>query len=496
MKKYKYILNFIILAVMIFSSTACEDVLETTPPGEFAPGNVLNNEEGITALLYSAYTFYNMQQGYKNEINMHEVSSDMAFNTGGGENRTLSLFINFTWDPSVGWLNQMWVQRYNSIRDANIVLDNIDNVADIEEDTRAMLIAEARYLRAAAYASLYNMFGRVPLMTSSLDGPKARATDDEMKSFIETELTEIVADLPNPGSELQYGRATKGHALGILTKHYLNTKNWGKVIETVDDIDALNYYRLFPDFEGLFRVENEPDKNPSNKEMMVAWPQINEVPYGNNFMNGATPPGFIRSDQVPGFLWTSAMANWATQYRLRDDFVNTFDTDNDDRFKLIIYNYYNANGDLIDLTTTPDNMRNLKYYDNNALANFGGVDYPIVRYADILLSHAEALNEINGPTQEGLDLINLVRARAKLDPITLSDASSKEVLRDMILDERGWEFVSEGKRREDLVRHGKYISRAQDRGIASAANHHVLYPIPQAEMNANLLLEGDQNPGY
>src|SRR5690606_4618917 len=103
-----------------------------------------------------------------------------------------------------------------------------------------------------------------------------------------------------------------------------------------------------------------------------------------------------------------------------------------------------------------------------------------IRYADILLSRAEALNELSGPTEEAIALINAVRQRANVSLLTLESYPSKEELRTFLLAERGREFYSEGLRREDLIRHGKFISLAQTRGY-SAKDHQVLYPIPQQQ---------------
>ena len=156
------------LLLTTFLLLGCEDILDVTPPGEFAPGNVLQNEAGLTALLYSAYEFSNYSNGpMKDIINMTEVCTDMAFNTGGGENRTLSLLINFTWDPSVDWFrSDFWTQPYNAIRDVNIVLESLES-ADISDAIRRQFQAEARFIRAMEYADLYNWFGTVPLRTSS-----------------------------------------------------------------------------------------------------------------------------------------------------------------------------------------------------------------------------------------------------------------------------------------------------------------------------------------
>lgn len=484
-KSTKYLFS---LVLFCFLHLGCEAVLDVVPPGEFSPGNVLNNEAGLTALLYSAYKFQNLQNGHKNLINMEEVTTDLAFNTGGGENRTLSLFINFTWDPSVGWIQgSMWNPHYNAIRDANIILENIET-ADIDPAVASLLTAEARYIRASEYAFMYNWFGPVPLRTStSQEENLPRAREEELLGFIETELEAIISELPAPGQEPQWGRATQGHALGILTKFYLNTKQWAKVVDATRRIMDLGYYELYPVFKDMFKVENE-----KNKEMVVAWPQINDAGSGNTYPNGAFPPNFSYSPLLPEYVWSTNMANWATQYRLRDAFVDSFHPD-DQRLITVVQEYMNRNGTMVNLRNNPDNSRSLKFFDPDAVANFHGNDSPIVRYADILLSRAEALNELNGPSQESLDLINQVRDRSGLEDLTLADAASKEALRALILTERGWEFISEGKRREDLIRHGKFIELAQSRGI-NAQPHHVRFPIPVAEIVANPLVE--QNTGY
>jgi hypothetical protein len=131
--------------------------------------------------------------------------------------------------------------------------------------------------------------------------------------------------------------------------------------------------------------------------------------------------------------------------------------------------------------------------DPNAQGSQHGNDFPFIRYAEILLSRAEALNELNGSNQESIDLVNLIRNRAGLGDVTLASFGTKENLRDHIMDERRWEFWYEGKRRTDLLRTGKYIQSARDRG-ASADDKHKVFPIPQTEIDANKLLK--QNPGF
>ena len=186
------------------------------------------------------------------------------------------------------------------------------------------------------------------------------------------------------------------------------------------------------------------------------------------------------------------MANWATQFTMRDDFVDSFNP-NDSRKKAIIENYYNASGELVNLRTTPDNSRSLKYLDKDQVGDFCGTDIPYIRYADILLCRAEALNELEGPIQESIDLINLVRDRAKVPLYTFADVGDRDNFRDLILEERGWEFFSEGKRREDLIRHGKFLEYAEERGLTTSEKQN-FFPYPRAEVDANPALE--QREGY
>ncbi len=483
----------IILSIFISAALAqagCEKALDVVPPGEFAPGNVLTNEAGIRSVLFSAYTSLQLTTPSRWLINDSEVTTDMAFNSGGAENLALTQLINFTWDASLGTFQaDVWAPNYRCIRDANVVLDNIAK-STMTDAKRKTYSAEARFLRAYAYETLYKWFGPVPLRTSS-DTPAelARATDEEMKTFIETELLAAIPDLPNPGGEEAFGRANKGAALGILTKFYLNIKQWQKAADASQQVISLNYYQLFPAYENMFRVENE-----GNKEMMLVHPCRNEEGFGNWFTAGALPPNFKSSPQIPDYEWKPGMANFATQYRLRSGFVNTFDLVNDKRAILVLRSYVNNAGATVNLMATPDNARSLKYWDNNTVGNHSGNDVPILRYADILLTRAEALNELNGPTQEALDLINLVRQRAGISGLTMADATSKDVLRSLILRERGWEFYTEGKRREDLLRHGLFITQAKNRGIATANEKHVLFPIPQSEIDANPLVK--QNKDY
>ncbi|GAB3956168.1 hypothetical protein GCM10028805_45180 [Spirosoma harenae] len=486
----KTIIKYILLTGSLFTLSSCEEALQVTPKSEFSPGNVLTSESGIKSLLFSAYAQEQTQSNSRYVINDSEVCTDMGFNTGGAENGQLITIINFTWDPSLGTFNDdMWGPNYRSIRDANGVIENIANV-NTTDANKKLYKAEARALRAQAYAALYTFFGTVPLRTSTTQpGELARATDDELKTFIETELIQAIPDLPDPGKEEAFGRLNKGNANGILAKFFLNTKQWQKAADAAKAVMDFTYYSLNPNFVNLFRVDNE---GSSNKEMMLVLQCRTEDPFGNWYQAGALPPSYKSSPQFPNYVYKSTMSNFATQYRLRSAFTSSF-ASTDKRLQLICTSYVNSSDQTVDLSTG-DNARSFKYWDNNTVGNNSGTDVPVLRYADMLLTRAEALNEVNGPTTEALALINQVRTRAGIPNLTATDTPTKEAFRTAIFRERGWEFVSEGKRREDLIRQGTFISLAQARGIANAKPERALFPIPQVEIDANKLCV--QNPGY
>jgi hypothetical protein len=486
-------INAIIVLFTVLLLVSCEDYLKENPPGELSPANFLATQKGVEAVLNSAYANYNFSYGYHEGVAApYEYPCDILYQTGGGMNLNFVIQSQFQWTSSTAFASSsVWGSKYASIRDANTVIDNINNIKD--EAVRKVLLAEARYIRAVDYVYLYDSYGAVPLRKSSYDATDlARATDEEMTTFIVAELEAAALDLPNPGSEAKFGRATKGAALSFLTRYYMIKKDWTKAAETAKRVMDLGYYQLFASYHDLFKVDNEHDKNANNKEMIAVAVNTNTEPYGNMISACAMPTGFSYTTKIPEFK-AVGIANWASQFRLYDAFVNSFDKVKDTRYSLIFDTYVNASGQTVDLKTLANNQRTLKFFDNKAVGASHGNDFPLMRYADILLMRAEALNELNGPNAEAVGLINQVRNRAGLDNLNAADFS-KETLRDQILKERGWEFYYEGLRRSDLIRHGKFISSAKARGVTTASDFHVLYPIPQAEMDANDNMV--QNPGY
>lgn len=485
MKKVNVFAGLLIAAGMILLGS-CKKFLKEDIYTQYDPASFTGTVDGFEKVLNGAYSKLQVT-GYANRNDVYcfsEFCGDVMWETGGGFEASAKDFINFTWDATNSFFSASWSKSYLAIRDANVILDNKDNATAIPADKLKGFIAEARFIRAASYAYLYNFFGPVPLITSTknIDALQAKASEDEMKQFIVTELTAAAADLP--ATQALRGKATKGAALGVLCKFYLNLRLWKESADVAQQIIDTKQYNLFADISRLFAVENE-----GNQEYLYVFPCINQEGYGNIVMAHTFPPGY------------PILTNWiifGAQFKLYTRFVDNFEPA-DKRLKMILTSYTDTQGNFHEMNkdgsgNALNNARSFKFVpDPNGLSADMGNDIPVIRYADILLSRAEALNEMNGPTQAAVDLINEVRSRAGAAVIQLSAYPSKETLRDFILAERGREFFGEGKRREDLIRMNKFITGAAARGI-NAKPFHVRFPIPQTEIDADKNLE--QNEGY
>ncbi len=475
----KKLLLLIILIVVSYVPFSCTDVLEEEVYSELSD-EYLKTESGLNTILYSLYgSAHRLSMfGYTQIMFVDVYMSGVGWGQGGTwETGTAVTFRNFTWDANNGYFPACWSAMYTIIRNANLLLDKLSD-GDYSADYEKLLTAEAKGLRGYAYAHLYNWFGTVPIFTTTYttDLELPRATETEMMDRIETDLTEAAADLPVV--PVQYGRITKGAALAFLCKHYLTTKQWQKCADAAQDIIDLSQYELQTNYADVFGVANE-----GNSELI--WVHTADAVNAAEFLSGLNFP-----TDYPFPL--PNQGTWATRTYWFDEFLDSFEA-NDARINAFVTSYESTNGGTV-AGYGDDKSLCLKHgLDPNAIAFMGGIDLPEIRYADILLAKAEALNELNGPTQESIDLINDVRTRAGITTIALG-SYTKESLRDDILEERLHEFFFEGHEREDLIRHGTLVSNAAARG-ANAQAHHVLFPIPQTELDANSSIN-ENNTGY
>jgi len=489
----KYIKQIIVGIIGVFTLAGCSDFLEEEVYTQYDPSSFLQDQGGVDALLVGVYAQVEISgfgaRDYYQILN--EFNTDISFESDGGLERFVLPIQQFNLDPSVPFIDQQYAKFYSAISRANNVLNVTADLENVEQSTIDAVNAEARFLRAYSYYILHNLFGPVPIIEIPVDADleeierigkeTPRATEEEYRAYVEADLMFAATTLePN----LEASRASQGAAYALLTKFYLQNKEWQKVVNAADQVLGMGY-ELYNDYPKMFTVNGE-----DNNEYIFMTESLVGSSQSNFYMAHAFPPQFVRQ------------SNWGyfgAQYRMYTDFYESFE-EGDTRQDPLLAVYTNPNNGNVTLFNrnetgeSLDNVRSFKYEpDPDAIGVQHGNDIPIIRLADIILSKAEALNELNGPNQESIDLINQIRVRAQVDPVTLTEYSSQDALNDLILSERKKEFYDEGLRRQDMIRHGKFISNAVSRGL-DAQPHHVLYPIPQAQLDNNPNLE--QNPGY
>lgn len=385
-----------------------------------------------------------------------------------------------------------------------LTLDRIKNV-QMDETVKAMYVAELRLGRGWLAMLLFDYYGGIVIAdTETLKKPIAeinlpRMTNEQMVTYIETELSEAAKVLPYnyKKGDAKYGRFTKGLANTVLLKLYMHTKQWEKAEEMGRELMKSEYaYSLVPEYADIFKLANE-------KNAEIIW----AVQCKTGFQQHKWQPHILPNDyDYTPFL--SSLTKW-NGFKMTWDYFNTFDL-NDKRRETLIYDYTSKAGVHHNQENDANNPSAqlylgcipLKYeIDPATTGENSQVDWIVYRYADVLTLTAEAIVRNKGITSEAVDLLNQVRERALPSKgYKLSDFTNADQLLQAILDERGWELYFEGARRTDLIRHGKYIdqikAKAERKGMKTLVDEtRYIYPFPQSWID-----EGKgvivQNPGY
>lgn len=489
-------INKIVFVLVVFTCTQCSnDFLDKAPLDTINTSNYPTNAEELVTLVNGAYQPMQRPKLY----NMRMWTSDiMAGNSivgaGGGsdgiETQDMSNFVTTT--DNAGVLD-IWRGPWPGILMSNIVLKVAPDLA-IDQNIKNRSIGEAHFLRAHYYFLLVRYFGDLPLITtpqsSDDDLFPVRVSKDLIYQQIISDLEKAADLLPNKseytGSDI--GRANKGAALGELTEVHLTLGNWQKVVDLTTQVEGLgfnlnlNYADNFNPVtensrESLFEVQYESDGGYSfwSDENQASWTSTFMGPRGSNFVGGA-------------YGWNQPTQEFIDAYEVNDNRKNVtvlyegaplFDG------KTYSASYsltgYNVRKFLIPLSVSPS-------YDNSPL------NFPIIRFSDILLMKAEALNEL-GQTAQAEAPLNRVRKRAGLADV--ATGLSQADFREAVLRERRMEFAFEGQRWFDLIRvnKGQYgLDFLHSIGKTNATQKHLLFPIPQIEIDRNPKLT--QNPGY
>lgn len=374
---------------------------------------------------------------------------------------------HFTEKPSNGILSSYWANFNNNVYRCNLLLDQIDG-ANFAENLKKQYKGEAMFIRALNYFNMYRIWGGVPAtkhVVSAAEALKvARYSDEQMFDLIAGDLKEIVDNnyLPETYSSADMGRATSGAAKALLGKVYLTFHKW---TEAKDILSLLiGKYQLVSPIAQVFNVDNK-----NNNEIIFA-------------------VHFNKEIEGEGHSYWYNLTNASDDTNQTSSLLNTFPT-GDARKDLITY---------VQVEKTVRLMN--KFYDTKSPTfKTVGNDQILLRYADVLLMYAEALNEIQYDASEGslaLKYLNAVRQRAGISNLTAKQLPTQEKFRKGILVERQREFPYEGQRWFDLVRMGFAKSVMAENGV-EIKDYQLLFPIPQQEIekvgNKSILW---QNPGY
>ncbi|HUP88184.1 MAG TPA: RagB/SusD family nutrient uptake outer membrane protein, partial [Longimicrobiales bacterium] len=450
------------LSLALIAAAGCQDLNEV-PVDFVAPENFYKTGTDAIAAVNSAYaSFVTPGNGIsssnylgRNFWMLLEYQTDYATSRLSATNeRSLMGTFSPLFTPSHVYIEGYWQAAYSGINKANAVIANVATIptsATFTEARKNQVIAEAKFLRALHYYWLAGAFGGVPLKlepTTTIEGGAlARASDVETWAQIAKDLSEAAAVLPASWPSSDFGRVTKGAALTLLAKSYLQSAatvpslkaaNYQKALDTFKQVTG---YSLDPNYASLFNGTNE-----QSKEIIWSIQNIRVEGYGGRITQWYTP---ITSPQV----FTPGGQN---QFQAERPFYESYGATDVRRDGTWFTTLPRTDGRTITWAwatnvNLPANYGSTgpvprKYVDLAAASNDGaeGIDYVILRYADVLLGMAEAINEITGPTAEAIGYVNQVRTRAGIPALPAASTASQAAFRDAISNEREWEFAMEG----------------------------------------------------
>ncbi|QIP12477.1 RagB/SusD family nutrient uptake outer membrane protein [Spirosoma aureum] len=474
--------HIVVTLLLLGAMTSCE-VLDQKPESSFTPANFYKNADDAKAAVSAVYDPLNNANMYGQImwILQDQATDDAEWGNGRSTaNQPKNDLDKYTFTPATNTFQSIWSTVYSAINRANAVIARVPAIP-MDNDLKARYVAEAKFMRGFYYFTLVRLFGGVPLITAETTSLNnlavSRASVDDVYKLIVQDFTEAETVLPTTYSTADKGRATKGAAKAFLAKVYLTRQDWANASAKAKEVINLGVYDLWANFADAFLIANKNGKE-AVFEMQALSGGFNE----GSLMQGYMRPNFDRVNGVAGFGDDPATENLYKAYRA------------DDKRRNVTLKLYSA-------TTTPAAPASVlfpcyvyKYLDPASTGTSdGGNNYPIIRYPDVLLMYAEALNEQGANNTEAYTTINRIRNRAGLPNLTAN--LNQAQFRDSLLLERRLELAFEGHRWYDLSRTKRLISamKAQNPTIIVEERHY-LFPIPQTERDVNPQLT--QNPGY
>lgn len=483
MKKILIISSLVLSSLLVYVS--CDNsFLERAPLNEASDVTFYQTESDAIAATNAIYDIMQYGRMWKFEISV----------IGNRYNNDLGIIPRPTQFPSEyqatnGRRLSMWENLYVGINRANISLERIPAI-EMDEELKARLLSEAKFLRGFYYFTLATFFEDVPLRlepTTLENLPMAKSPKSEVLARARQDLQEASQVLPERSAQepADLGRATRGAAIAMLGKLELYQQNFSEALQHFQTVINSGEYMLNDEYAPQFLVggDNTPESVFEVQHAVGGggWDNSNEGSWMSGW-NASTQPDAINYGFGGAFQPNEEFVSAFEEGDLRKEFIIV--EDGDDFFGTT----YDASG-----TATPYGLR--KYVFPKELeqqAADSDINFHIIRYADVLLMYAEALNEVNGgPTAEAYSAINAVRNRAGLND--LPAGLSQSAFFDAIVQERRIELFLEAHRTWDLVRWGLGPEvLGPINGFVE--NRHERLPVPQTELDTNPMME--QHPAY
>lgn len=459
----KRITLYIITGLMAVM-TACSDFLDTAPYDALSPATTWKNDGDAEKFVIGIYS--NWLDG--GDILYQDCGSDFGYN-------------NFPWE---GWRN--WADGsltpsntgasfyyFSNVQRCNIFLDNVESVEFKDENLKKELIAQVRAMRAYDYFVMNFWYGGVPIIkyyTSAEEAQVARNSEDEVKKYVYDEIDAAIADISTAPSAR--GRVAKGAALAIKMRSALYWGDNQRAKDAAKAIMDLNQYELEGTYDNLFTLAGQ-----GSKEIILA---VQYVPV----TRGLGTIGQMYNNADGGWSSIVPTQNLVDSYEMTDgltkeesplyDAAHPFANRDPRMTATVIFPGQDFEGSVFNtldqVLPNGSNNANFPLAADNAsktaltwakylvpMSQYGDIwdtgACPIVfRFAEVLLSYAEADNELNGPTTASYDAVDELRSRAGMPAVDRAKYNSKETFRELIRRERGVEFAGEGMRRADIVR--------------------------------------------
>jgi len=487
------------LAALVFA-TSCDSFLDPSPSDVLTPENFYKTSSDAVAATNAVYesTKWSYWLGfwYISDIATDDIMTGPRF---GADGHRMSDYIFDSGDWPMG---DMWGSAYWIINRANTVLDRVPPIT-MDPTLRDRLLNEARFMRANAYFDLVRSFGDVPLLeheVKSLDGVRvSRTAAADVYALIVSDLQQAVAGLPASYSGGDVGRVTSGAAQAMLAKVYLTRQDWANAAQTAGQLIATGRYTLLTNWRDCFKIATEIINSESIFE--VNYDGLLDPGAGSVHTLFSLPADFPGGDAYGLMTVAPSLANLFAASDTRGS-GGTF----------ITSPYVDALGDTATWADPPATLGPafLKYLDQTDFQNMHqrawvrqSNNWVVLRYADVLLMYAEAVNEGGAPVaaMTAEQALNAVRTRAGIGAVS---GLSTAAFRDSVWLERRREFVFEGQRWFDLSRWGVLDSvitaktteleniSPGETTVHGAPNN--LLPLPQAELSKNPNLT--QNPGW